>query len=276
LSGGTKPGIIRPNWIGASMDTAYILVTNDDGITAPGLLALKQALVSLAPVQVIAPDHNWSAAGHTKTMHRPLRIHPARLSDGTAAYACDGAPSDCVTVALLGFLHEPPALVVSGINSNANLGSDLTYSGTVAAAMEGALSGIPSIAVSLESNQIFQDYSVAAEYARRLAALVLSQGLPPNTLLNANVPGLTAAQIRGVCVTRCGKRIYRDELIERVDPRGNKYYWIGGERPGGEADLEGTDIWALANGFVSITPIHMDMTSHGLLDQLTSWPDQLR
>jgi 5'/3'-nucleotidase len=258
-----------------AMGSDYILITNDDGIEAPGLLALKQALSTLAPVQVIAPDRNWSAAGHTKTMHRPLRIRPRPLRDGSAAYACDGAPSDCVAVALLGFLSEAPVLVVSGINSNANVGSDLTYSGTVTAAMESALSGIPSIAVSLETDEHFQDYAGAAEYARRLAALVLREGLPADTLLNVNAPGLPADQIRGVRITRCGKRIYRDELIERVDPRGHKYYWIGGDKPSGETELEGTDIWALAHGLISITPIHMDMTSHALLERLAPWADEL-
>ena len=257
------------------MDSKYILITNDDGITAPGLFALKQALMGLAPVQVIAPDRNWSASGHAKTMHRPLRIHPTQLKDGSAAYACDGAPSDCVAVALLGFLATPPALVVSGINPNPNVGSDLTYSGTVAAAMEGALSGVPSIAVSVESTEDFGDYAVAAEYARRLAARVWREGLTENTVLNINVPGLPADEIRGICITRCGKRIYRDELVERIDPRGKKYYWIGGGKPGGETELEGTDIWALANRMVSITPIRLDMTSHELLERMAPWADAL-
>ncbi len=257
------------------MSSNYILITNDDGITAPGLFALKQALVTIAPVQVIAPDRNWSAAGHAKTMHRPLRIQPTQLQDGSIAYACDGAPSDCVAVALLGFLSEPPALVVSGINPHANVGSDLTYSGTVAAAMEGALSGIPSIAVSVETTENFQDYAVAAEYARRLATRAYREGLPENTVLNLNVPGLPADRIHGVCITRCGKRLYRDELIERIDPRGQKYYWIGGDKPGGETKLEGTDIWALAQHLVSITPIRLDMTSHELLERMTPWASAL-
>ncbi len=252
-----------------------ILLTNDDGVDAPGLLALRQALAPLDNVEIIAPDRNWSAAGHAKTMHRPLRIRPRQLRDGSPAFACDGAPSDCVAVALLGFLKESPRLVVSGINPNANVGSDLTYSGTVAAAMEAALSGIPSIAVSLETNDEFDDYRAAAQYARRLAALVLKEGLPPDTLLNVNAPALPEAEIQGVCVTRTGKRIYNDELVERVDPRGHKYYWIGGDRPGGETELKGTDIWALANGYISITPIHMDMTNHDLIEKMQGWTQHL-
>lgn len=252
-----------------------ILVSNDDGIDSPGLLALKQALAQLDEVQVIAPDHNWSTAGHAKTMHRPLRIRPYTLRDGTSGYACDGAPGDCVAVALLGFLKHKPALVVSGINSTANVGSDLTYSGTVAAAMEGALNNVPAIAVSLDTGDAFQDYRPAAELARRLARLVLDEGMPGETLLNVNVPGLALADIKGAQVTRTGKRIYYDRLIERLDPGGHKYYWIGGEKPGGDVAAQGTDIWALANGYLSITPVHMDMTSHALIEQLAHWVDNL-
>lgn len=226
-------------------------------------------------VEVVAPDHNWSAAGHAKTMHRPLRVLPYTLRDGTKAYACDGAPSDCVAVALLGFFKEKPSLVVSGINSNANVGSDLTYSGTVAAAMEAALSGVPAIAVSLETSDNFQDYRAAAEFGGRLAELVLQEGMPGETLLNVNVPGLPREQIKGVRITRGGKRIYYDELIERLDPAGRKYYWIGGEKPGGDVELEGTDIWAISNGYYSVTPIRMDMTSHELIQQLAHWVDRL-
>ena len=253
----------------------YILVTNDDGVQAPGLLALKQALSSLVEVQVIAPDRNWSAAGHTKTMDRPLRIRATKLQDGSPAFACDGAPSDCVAVALLGYLPEKPALIVTGINPTSNVGADLTYSGTVTAAMEGALANVPAIAMSLDVGEGAEEYAVAADFARRLAEKVLSDGLLPETLLNVNVPNLPADQIRGVRITKSGKRIYRDELVERVDPRGHKYYWIGGTRPIGETEREGTDIWALAQHYISITPIHMDMTSHAMVEQLEDWASAL-
>ncbi len=250
------------------MAGGYVLVTNDDGIDAPGLLALKEGLSTVAEVRVIAPDRNWSAAGHAKTLHRPLRIRPTKLRDGSDAYRCDGAPSDCVAVALLGFFEERPALVVSGINPNANVGKDLTYSGTVAAAMEAALDGVPAIAVSLDLHDGSDNYAPAAGFAARLAQHVLQLGLPPETLLNVNVPDVHEQEIRGVVITRAGKRIYYDQLIQRQDPYGMPYYWIGGERPGGDSELQGTDIWALANNLISVTPLHMDMTNHALITQL--------
>ncbi len=254
----------------------YILLTNDDGVDAIGLVALHQAFAPLGRIEIIAPHRNWSAAGHTKTMHKPLRIQPAALRDGTPAYSCNGSPSDCAAVALLGFLKERPALIVSGINSSCNVGYDLTYSGTVAAAMEGAISNVPAFAISLDLGESEPaDYTPAAEFAARLAAQVLQRGLPPDTFLNVNVPAIPRDAIRGVRVTRTGKRIYRDELIERVDPRGGKYYWIGGEKPTGAVDLEGTDLWALANNFISITPVHMDMTSHALIETIEAWVDEL-
>jgi 5'-nucleotidase len=251
----------------------YILVSNDDGIDAPGLLVLKQALEKVVVVRVIAPDVNWSAAGHAKTLHRPLRIRPTKLRDGSDAWKCDGAPSDCVAVALLGFFPERPALVVSGINPNANVGKDITYSGTVAAAMEAAIDEIPAIAVSLDMSDSSDNYVPAAAFAARLAQRVMREGLPKDTLLNVNVPDVAAEEIQGVAITRAGKRIYYDQLIRRDDPAGRPYYWIGGERPGGDKELQGTDIWALANKMISITPIHMDMTNHTLIERLQ---DELR
>ncbi|MBI4674297.1 MAG: 5'/3'-nucleotidase SurE [Chloroflexi bacterium] len=256
--------------------TGYILISNDDGVDAPGLLALKHGLEKIGEVRVIAPDRNWSAAGHAKTLHRPLRVRPTSLADGSDAYKCDGAPSDCVAVALLGFFSERPALVVSGINPNANVGSDITYSGTVAAAMEAAIDGVPAIAVSLDVDEQARHFATAGEYAARLAQRVLENGLPPDTLLNVNVPDAALSEIRGVAITRCGKRIYYDQLITRQDPFGHPYYWIGGERPGGDKELHGTDIWALANHYVSITPVHVDMTNHALIAELESWASQLQ
>lgn len=250
------------------MMTPFILISNDDGIDAPGLLALKQALEKIAAVRVIAPERNWSVAGHAKTLHRPLRVRPTQLADGSEAYKCDGSPSDCVAVALLGFFGERPALVVSGINSNANVGSDITYSGTVAAAMEAAIDGTPAIAVSLDVNASAQHYDTAGVYAARIAQRVLQTGLPPDTLLNVNVPDVSRDEIRGVAITRGGKRIYYDQLFSRQDPSGQPYYWIGGARPGGNVELQGTDIWALANHLVSITPVQLDLTNHTLLQEL--------
>jgi 5'-nucleotidase len=251
----------------------HILVTNDDGIQAPGLLALAGSMKALGEVTVLAPDRNWSAAGHVKTLERPLRVHTTRLADGTPAYTSDGAPSDCVALALLGYLDKKIDLVVSGVNTNANLGDDVTYSGTVTAAMEAAIGGVPGIAVSLDPPLNFQgerDFRAAAAYAEKIARQVIAKGLPRNTLLNVNVPYLPLEQIKGIRVTRLGLRVYRDELVRRDDPHGRPYYWIGGEAPTGVPE-EGTDVGALHDGYVSITPIHMDMTAYRFMTDLGSW-----
>ena len=253
----------------------HILITNDDGVQAPALQALAQALKQVGHVTIFAPDHNWSAAGHTKTMHKPLRITQAALPDGTPLYVTTGTPSDCVGLAVLGVLPELPDLVVSGINNGSNLGHDVTYSGTVAAALEGAVAGLPAIAASQDLAPGFQaDLAFAAGVVARLAGRVLAEGLPPNSLLNVNFPALPANQVRGIQVTRLGKRIYRDVLIERRDPKGQPYYWIGGDPPDGEP-LEGTDIGALAQGYISVTPLNLDMTDQAQLAKLQDWGLQL-
>ena len=245
----------------------HILVTNDDGVNAPGLLALANAMRALGTVSILAPDRNWSASGHVKTLERPMRVKTAILADGTTALTSDGAPSDCVALAVLGLIEGPIDLVISGINGGINVGHALTYSGTVTAAMEGAISGLPSIAVSLDVPPLLEgnlNYEPAAGVAQAVAANVLKHGLPEGILLNVNVPYLPAESIRGVQVTRQGLRIYRDALVRRKDPRGRDYYWIGGEAPDGVPD-EGTDIGALRGGYVSITPVHLDLTAHHLL-----------
>jgi 5'-nucleotidase len=247
----------------------YVLLTNDDGIDARGLLALKQAMERVAEVVVIAPDHNWSAAGHSKTMHKPLRVNRVTLPGATLAYSSSGAPSDCVALAVLGLLDRTPDLVVSGINHGGNLGQDLTYSGTVAAAIEGVISGIPSMAVSLDSQE-GGDFEFAAELTARLAGQFVAAGLPAGTLLNVNFPALPGAEIKGIRGTRLGRRIYEDALVVRQDPHGRDYYWIGGNPPGSVLE-EGTDVWALANGYVSVTPIHLDMTDYQALDRIRAW-----
>jgi 5'-nucleotidase len=247
----------------------HILITNDDGVDAPGLFALQKALREVGEVTVFAPDHNWSAAGHTKTMHKPLRVSQVTLFDGTLAYTTTGAPSDCVALVLLGILGRQPDLVVSGINQGANVGHDITYSGTLAAAMEAVIFGVPALAVSLDSYQS-QDFAGAARFAARLVKLVLERGLPPNTFLNVNVPAVPQGEMAGVRITRLGKRVYRDTLVERQDPRGRNYYWIGGEPPTGVPE-EGTDIWALANNYVSITPLHLDLTQYQMMEELGRW-----
>lgn len=251
----------------------HILVTNDDGVSAPGLLALAQEMRNLGKVTVLAPDRNWSASGHVKTMHRPLRVKEFSLADGSLALASDGAPSDCVALGLLGLITTPVDVVVSGINPNANLGHDVTYSGTVTAAMEAAIGGVPGVAVSLDSPENHLgalEYGPAARAARRIVEMRLARRLPAEILLNVNVPYLSDEQIKGVVVTRQGLRVYRDRLDKRMDPRGRPYYWIGGDSPTGIPD-EGTDFGALSQGFISVTPLRLDLTAHRALDEMRNW-----
>jgi 5'-nucleotidase len=251
----------------------HILVTNDDGVTAPGLLRLVQAMQPLGKVSVLAPDRNWSAGGHVKTLHRPLRVKEVTLDDGTPALANDGAPSDCVAMALLGIIEEEIDLVVSGINPNGNLGHDVTYSGTVTAAMEAVIAGIPGIAFSLVSPDEHQeelDYETAGAIARQIVEASLAQGLNDDLLLNVNIPYLRLEQLKGIRVTRLGLRVYRDRLDRRLDPRGHPYYWIGGEHPTGVPD-DGTDFGALAEGYVSVTPLQLDLTDHRKVDKMKTW-----
>lgn len=251
----------------------HILVTNDDGVAAPGLLALAKALDPLGVVSIVAPDRNWSGGGHVKTLDRPLRVKEARLSDGTLAFACDGAPSDCVALALLGFLTEKVDLVVSGINPVANLGHDVTYSGTVTAAMEAVIAGVPGIAVSVDApeNDLSEvDFGASAAVARRIVESAIRYTVPAGTLLNVNVPYLPQDQIRGFQITRQGLRVYRDRLDQRQDPRGRPYYWIGGDSPIGIPEF-GTDVGALSEGFVSITPLQLDLTDYHSTMALRRW-----
>lgn len=250
----------------------HILVTNDDGVTAPGLLALAREMRGLGEVTVLAPDHNWSASGHVKTMERPLRVRETKLADGSPALTTDGAPSDCVALALLGVVRAKIDLVVSGINPNANIGHDVTYSGTVTAAMEAVISDVPGIAVSLDSKPGHGelDYGPAARIAVQVAAQVIAHGLPEGVLLNVNVPCLPEEQIKGIQITRQGLRVYHDALDAREDPRGRPYYWIGGEFPTG-VEEDGTDVGALAEGYVSITPLQLDLTAYKALDKLKAW-----
>ncbi|HSJ89786.1 MAG TPA: 5'/3'-nucleotidase SurE [Anaerolineales bacterium] len=251
----------------------HILVTNDDGVQAPGLLALAQEMRALGKVTVFAPDRNWSASGHVKTMERPMRVKETVLADGTPAFMSDGAPSDCVALPLLGLVEEQIDLVVSGINPNANIGHDVTYSGTVTAAMEAAIAGVKGVAVSLDSPEGHKgalDYSTAAIVARRVAEQVLAEGLPKGVVLNVNVPYLKEEELKGYMITRQGLRVYRDALESRIDPRGKPYYWIGGEYPTG-VDEPGTDFGALRAGCVSMTPLHLDLTSYKTMDILKNW-----
>ncbi|MGH2499983.1 MAG: 5'/3'-nucleotidase SurE [Candidatus Limnocylindria bacterium] len=247
-----------------------ILVTNDDGIEADSLAPLYDALSALGEVHIIVPEQNWSGASHSITLYRPLRCRPTRLNTGQPAYVTDGSPTDCVRLAVLGFLKERPDIVVSGINRGANLGDDITYSGTVAAAMEGILSSTPAIAISHAAFGADTDYRAAADFATLLARNMLRRGFAPDALLNVNFPDLPRERIAGVEVTRLGKRHYRDVLVERLDPYGNPYYWVGGPAVSDEYE-EGTDAWALRQGKISVTPIYLDLTNHELIAELAAW-----
>jgi 5'-nucleotidase len=255
----------------------HILITNDDGVQAPGLAALANAFKSLGEVTIVAPDRNWSASGHVKTMHRPLRVTETRLADATPAFASDGGPSDCVALALLGLIKEPIDLVVSGINPSANVGHDVTYSGTVTAAMEAAIAGVPGIAFSVDPPSDHRgplDYSTAASLAVEIARQVFTKSDSQTTLLNVNIPYGERDQIQGIAVTQQGQRVYHDALDERMDPRGKRYYWIGGGAPGGLIE-PGTDFWALANHFISVTPLTLDLTDRTKLATLEAWDIRL-
>lgn len=251
----------------------HILITNDDGVLAPGLLALAREMRRLGKVSVLAPDRNWSGGGHVKTLDRALRVKEFRLADGTRAFASDGAPSDCVALGTLGFFKEPVDLVVSGVNAGANLGHDVTYSGTVTAAMEAVIAGVPGIAISLEmmDNHIGEiDYGPAARAASRIVRQVIQNGLSHEVLLNVNVPFLPDEKMRGIVLTRQGLRVYHSRLDERVDPRGKTYHWIGGDAPTGIPE-RGTDVGALAEGFISVTPLQLDLTAYRALTDLNTW-----
>jgi 5'/3'-nucleotidase len=231
-----------------------ILVTNDDGVFSEGIERLAAALSQVGEVFTVAPDQERSAAGHSLTLQSPLR---AKLV-GPNRWSVDGTPTDSVNWGVLHLLRDDrPRLIVSGINLGLNLGDDVTYSGTVSAAFEGTLIGIPSVAISQEIETGFT-FDAAAEFAERLARWLLKEPLPPGTLINVNIP---AGGPQGVRVTRLGKRRYGETVIEKTDPRGRPYYWIGSTIPVGELE-EGTDISAIAEKYVSMTPLHLDLTDY--------------
>jgi 5'-nucleotidase len=246
-----------------------ILVTNDDGVESRGLLALKRALDPIGEVVVVAPDTNQSAVGHTKTLMRPLRVRERSLADGSTAWSIDGSPTDAVSLAFLGFFEVGFDLVASGINYGANLGDDITYSGTVSAAMEAVINGCPAFAISQEYFEN-PDFTLAEDAAAVVARNILEYGLAPGELINVNVPAVAPDEFGGFEVTRLGKRVYQDHLVERRDPRGIPYFWIGGPPPSGLA-IEGTDFHAIVNRRVAITPIHLDLTGRRLLRRLRTW-----
>lgn len=248
----------------AAPATPLIMVTNDDGIDSPGILALRDAMAAIGRTVVVAPERDNSAVSHALTMSRPLRIRRR----GQDTYTLDGTPTDCVVIGLGKLLETRPDLLVSGINPGPNLGDDISYSGTVSAAIEGTMYGIPSVAFSLVGEPPY-DYSLAMRIAVTLAATVLANPLPDNTLLNVNIPAGPACA--GMVITRQGRRLWENSIQETFDPWGRRHYWIGGGTPLGDPG-EDTDVAAIRQGLVSITPIHLDLTNHTGLQLLRgSW-----
>ncbi len=243
-----------------------LLVTNDDGIHSKGILVLAKALREVGEVFVVAPDREESAIAHSLTLHRPLRVEKIKRH----FYAVDGTPADCVHLGVNVLLPKRPSLIVAGINKGGNLGDDVTYSGTVSAAFEGTLLGIPSIAISLVSRSHFR-FEPAARFAVRVARYVIQHGLPKDTLLNINVPNLPEEQIRSYQITRQGRWIHNGSgVIEKTDPRGKKYYWIGSGQFIFDRKKD-TDFEAVSNGSISITPLHLDLTHYGSMRHLKKW-----
>ena len=241
------------------MTSPLILVTNDDGIHAPGLSAMAAAMAEVGEVYVFAPDRQQSAVGHGVSLHKPLRVQ--QIKDHW--FMVDGTPTDCVMLAVRSLIGRRPDLVVSGINAGANLGDDVTYSGTVAGAFEGMLLGVPSFAISNISHHP-EHFDAAARFGARLGRYILEHGLPEDTALNVNLPDRAYEQFQGVEITRMGRRNYQDEIIRREDPRGGLYYWIGGADPT-HVPESGTDFEAIEHGKISITPLQRDLTNHAVL-----------
>ncbi|MBP9211361.1 MAG: 5'/3'-nucleotidase SurE [Bacteroidetes bacterium] len=247
-----------------------ILVSNDDGIFSDGLAALVHALSPIADVTVVAPDSQQSAVGHAITVHRPLRVREVKKDGVFFGYAVDGTPADCVKLAIRNLMKAKPDLVISGINHGSNTAISVIYSGTVSAATEGTILGIPSIAMSLTTFEPNADFSFAAKFARRMAESVIANGLPNGTVLNVNVPAVPESEIRGVVITRQGKSMWNDEFEARRDPGNKQYFWLKGELI--ELDEEeDIDQRAILNNKVSVTPIQFDLTNHPILERLRSW-----
>ena len=246
-----------------------ILVSNDDGYRAPGLAALARAMAQLGEVTVVAPERNRSGASNSLTLDHPLRV----CVGDNGYYYVDGTPTDCVHLAITGLLQQEPDLVVSGINAGANLGDDVLYSGTVAAAIEGRFLGLPAIAVSLVG-QDPQHYATAAEVAKRLVTRLQNQPLPADTILSVNVPDVPWDVLNGFEATRLGHRHKAEPVIKSHDPRGRAIYWVGAAGPEEDAGL-GTDFYAVRQGWVSITPLQVDLTRYSALDTVASWVEGL-
>jgi 5'-nucleotidase len=247
-----------------------ILVSNDDGILSDGLAALVKELRTIADVTIVAPDSQQSAVGHAITVHRPLRMREVSKDGEFFGYALDGTPADCVKLATRNIMKQKPDLVISGINHGSNTAISVIYSGTVSAATEGTILGIPSFAVSLTTFEPNADFTYAAKFAKQLALKIIQNGLPNGTLLNVNVPAVPENEINGVVVTRQGKSVWNDEFEARRDPGNKQYFWLKGELV--ELDEEeDIDQRAILNNKVSVTPIQFDLTNYAMIDNLRLW-----
>ncbi|MDD3850871.1 MAG: 5'/3'-nucleotidase SurE [Firmicutes bacterium] len=252
----------------------FILVTNDDGIAAAGIKSLANSLKRIGDVAVVAPERERSAVGHAITMHKPLRAKRVGFfGDRIKAWSVNGTPADCVKLGIETLLDKKPAFVFSGINKGPNLGTDVLYSGTVSAAIEAVMLGVPSAALSLASYE-YDDYSAASEFALSLADNMYREGLEGNTLLNVNIPAVPKNGIRGVRPTKLGIRRYKNSFQTRLDPRGQEYYWMSGEAVDEDNDSD-CDINLVADNYITITPIHFELTRFDYLDKLDSWNLQL-
>jgi 5'-nucleotidase len=247
------------------------VITNDDGIHSPGIRALWMELSSIADIAVVAPDSERSACSQSITVHHPIRVDEYPVDQvGVTAWSVNGTPTDCIKVALEALLPRTPDIVVSGINNGPNLGTDVLYSGTVSAAIEASLHGLPAVAVSLAARRPV-DFSVAARYTRQLVERVMAQeSLPQNTLLNVNVPPLAAMSIKGVAITKLGKVSYENVFEKRQDPRGRVYYWMAGNVIDAGNDPD-SDVEAVKAGYVSVTPVHFDLTNYAIMDMVKGW-----
>ncbi len=251
-----------------------IVLTNDDGVRSPGLAVLKASLDPLGEVRIVAPDQNRSGAARSITMHSPLCVEEVELPDGSLAYSTDGTPVDCVRMAALGLLDRTPDLIVSGINLGGNMGDDITYSGTVAAALEGIMLDIPAVALSAEGYHPGYDLSVPARFAHRLVSVMFAKGFPARTLLNVNCPDRPWEALRGARLTTLGKRIYGDKVQYHDTRDGRRRYYVYNDDLSYHQEA-GADFEAIAGGWVSITPLHFDLMSHDALDGLQGWEQDL-
>jgi len=269
MKSNTKKKLAKP---GSARKERVILITNDDGITAPGIRNLVEAMKPFGRVVIVAPDSPQSAMGHAITISKSLRLDRVEVFKGVESWQCSGTPVDCVKLAVNKVLHRKPDLLVSGINHGSNSSINVIYSGTMSAAMEGAIEGIPSIGFSLLDHSLSADFAPARKIVEHVVRNVLEIGLDVGTLLNVNIPKLPFGKIRGIRICRQANAKWKEEFDERLDPNGRKYYWLTGKFINFDTG-DDTDEWALHNGFVSVVPVQFDLTAHHAIQHLNavSW-----